>query len=97
MTPNPPERRTTSAARLAEVLARLPTGYSLIPSQIYHYYVMGQDGHNKGYVTEGGEVQWWAGSVRPCPGSVPAATRGVRPAQLDTGITDNPQPYEEQL
>ena len=43
MTPNPPERRATPVDTLAEILARLPAGHSLIPSRIYYYFVMDQD------------------------------------------------------
>jgi hypothetical protein len=60
MTPTPPQRQATLVDKLGEVLARLPAGHSLIPSQIYNFFVLDQDGHNKGYVTESGEVQWWA-------------------------------------
>ena len=66
MTPTPPRRQDKSVGQLGEVLARLPAGYSLIPSQVYYFFVVDQDGHNKGYVTEGGEVQWWA-SERHAP------------------------------
>lgn len=60
MTPTPPRQQDTSVGQLREVLARLPAGHSLIPSRVYHFFVVDQDGHNKGYVTKGGEVQWWA-------------------------------------
>jgi hypothetical protein len=59
MTPTPP-RQEAPADQIGEVLTRLPPGYSLVPSQIYYFFVLDQDGHNKGYVTEGGEVQWWS-------------------------------------
>ena len=59
MTPTPP-RQHTPVDKSGEVLARLPAGHSLIPSRVYHFFVVDQDGHNKGYVTEGGEVRWWA-------------------------------------
>jgi hypothetical protein len=59
MTPTPPPQ-DTPVDKLVEVLARLPAGHSLVPSQIYYFFVVDQDGRNKGYVTEGGEVRWWA-------------------------------------
>ena len=59
MTPTPP-RQDTRVDKAGEVLARLPAGHSLVPSQIYYFFVVDQDGRNKGYVTEGGEVRWWA-------------------------------------
>jgi hypothetical protein len=60
MTPTPPRRQKTSGDKFKEVLSRLPAGYSLVPSQIYSFFVLDQDGRNRGYVTESGEVQWWA-------------------------------------
>ena len=63
MTPTPP-RQDTPVDKLGEVLARLPAGHSLVPSRVYYFFVVDQDGHNKGYVTEGGEVRWWASGRR---------------------------------
>jgi hypothetical protein len=60
MTPTPPRRQETPVDQLGQVLAHLPAGYSLVPSQIYYFFVVDRDGSNKGYVTEGGEVRWWA-------------------------------------
>lgn len=60
MKPISPRRQETPVDQLGEVLARLPAGYSLVPSQIYYFFVVDRDGSNKGYVTEGGEVRWWA-------------------------------------
>jgi hypothetical protein len=60
MTPMPP-RQDAPVDKPGEVLARLPAGHSLVPSQIYYFFVVDQDGDNKGYVTEDGEVRWWAG------------------------------------
>lgn len=60
MTPTPSRLQGTPAEKLREVLARLPVGHSLIPSKIFNLFVLDKDGHNKGYVTESGEVRWWA-------------------------------------
>ena len=67
MNPTPPWQNTP-VDKLGGVLARLPAGHSLIPSRIYYFFVVDQDGRNKGYVTEGGEVRWWA-SVSASPSS----------------------------
>ena len=56
-TPIPQE---ASGDKLREALSRLPAGYFLIPSQVYYFFILDQDGRNRGYLTEGGEVRWWA-------------------------------------
>ena len=60
MNPTPPRRQETPVDKLGEVLARLPAGYSLVPSQIYYFFILDTDGRNRGYVTESGEARWWA-------------------------------------
>jgi hypothetical protein len=60
MNPTPSRRQEAPVDKLGEVLARLPAGYCLIPSQVYYFFILDQDGRNRGYVTESGEVQWWA-------------------------------------
>ena len=63
MIPTPPWQEAPGD-KLKEARSRLPAGYSLIPSQVYYFFILDQDGHNRGYLTEGGEVQWWGSSVR---------------------------------
>ncbi len=37
-----------------------PTTTPLVPSDVYNLFVVDRDGRNRGYVTAGGEVHWWA-------------------------------------
>ena len=67
MLPTPPQQEA-SGDKLREALSRLPAGYSLIPSQVYYFFILDQDGRNRGYLTEGGEVRWWASSASEARG-----------------------------
>jgi hypothetical protein len=56
----PPGRPAIPVGRLKEVLAAVPDDHSLLPSQVYDFFVVDKDGHNKGYISTGGELHWWA-------------------------------------
>ena len=64
MIPTLPRRQAIPVGKLREALARVPDDHALVPSQVYNLFIVDTDGHNKGYVTESGEVQWWDVSGR---------------------------------
>lgn len=57
--PRPPQRPAIPVGRLKEVLARVPDDHCLVPSQIYDFFIVDKEGHNKGYVSASGELHWW--------------------------------------
>ena len=58
--PELPRHPTIPVGKLNEVLAQLPDDHCLVPSQVYDFFIVDKDGHNKGYVSAGGELHWWA-------------------------------------
>jgi hypothetical protein len=60
MTPTLPRRQAIPVGKLREVLAHVPDDHSLVPSQVYNFFMVDGNGHNQGYVSDSGEVQWWA-------------------------------------
>ena len=59
MIPALPRRQAIPAGKLREVLAHIPDDHSLVPSQVYNFFVVDRDGHNKGYISASGELHWW--------------------------------------
>jgi hypothetical protein len=60
MIPTLPRRQAIPVGKLREVLARVPDDHSLVPSQVYNFFIVDGNGHNRGYVSDSGAVQWWA-------------------------------------
>ena len=60
MIPEPPQRPAIPVGKLKEVLAHVPDDHVLVPSQVYGYFIVDGGGRNKGYVSAGGELHWWA-------------------------------------
>jgi hypothetical protein len=57
--PEPPQRSAIPVDKLKQVLAQVPDDHSLVPSQVYDFFVIDKDGHNKGYISTRGELHWW--------------------------------------
>jgi hypothetical protein len=62
MIPTLPRRQAIPVGKLREVLAHVPDDHSLVSSHVYNFFIVDKNGHNKGYVSDSGEVQWWADS-----------------------------------
>jgi hypothetical protein len=56
----PPQRPPIPVGKLKEALAQVPSDHFLVPSQVYDFFVVDKDGHNKGYISTSGELHWWA-------------------------------------
>jgi hypothetical protein len=59
MLQTPSLRPAILVGRLKKVLAEVPDDYGLVPSQVYHLFVVDKDGHNRGYISTSGELHWW--------------------------------------
>lgn len=59
MIPQPPQRPAIPVGKLKEVLTHIPDDHCLVPSQVYDFFVVDKDGHNKGYISAKGELHWW--------------------------------------
>ena len=57
--PEPPQRPAIPVGKLKEVLAQVPHDHCLVPSQVYDFFIVDKDGHNKGYISTSGELHWW--------------------------------------
>ena len=57
--PQPPDRPAIPVGKLKEVLAQVPDDHFLVPSQVYDFFIVDKDGHNKGYISASGELHWW--------------------------------------
>jgi len=57
--PEPPQRPAISVGKLKEVLAQVSDDHCLVPSQVYDFFIVDKDGHNKGYISTIGELHWW--------------------------------------
>ena len=60
MIPEPSHRPAVPVRKLKEVLAQVPDDYCLVLSQVYDFFIVDKDGHNKGYLAASGELHWWA-------------------------------------
>ena len=49
-----------AVGRLKEVLAQVPDDHSLVPSQVYGFFIVDRDGRNMGYVSASAELHWWS-------------------------------------
>jgi hypothetical protein len=58
--PEPPQRPALPVRKLKEVLAQVPDDHGLVPSQVYDFFIVDKDGHNKGYIAASGALHWWA-------------------------------------
>ena len=58
--PDLPHRSAIPVAALKAALAQVPDDHGLVPSQVYEFFVVDRDGHNRGYIDTGGDVHWWA-------------------------------------
>ena len=58
--PEPPQRPAIPVGKLKGVLAHVPDDHCLVPSQVYDFFIVDKDGHNKGYISSSGELHWWA-------------------------------------
>ena len=59
MIPQLPQRPAIPVGKLKEVLAQVPDDHRLVPSQVYDFFIVDKDGHNKGYISTSGELHWW--------------------------------------
>ena len=59
MIPQPPQRPAIPVGKLKVVLAQVPDDHSLVPSQVYDFFVVDKEGHNRGYISASGELHWW--------------------------------------
>ena len=59
MIPDPPSS-AIPAGKLNQLLAQIPDDHVLVASQVYDFFVVDKDGHNKGYISTSGELHWWA-------------------------------------
>ena len=57
--PQPPQRPAIPVGKLKEVLAQVPDDHGLVPSQVYDFFIVDKEGHNKGYISTSGELHWW--------------------------------------
>jgi len=53
------QRPAIPVGKLKEVLAQVPDDHGLVPSQVYDFFVVDKDSHNKGYISTSGELHWW--------------------------------------
>ena len=60
MIPELPQRPAIPVGKLKQLLAQVPDDHRLVPSQVYDFFIVDKDGHNKGYVSTSGELHWWA-------------------------------------
>jgi hypothetical protein len=60
MIPELPQRPAIRVGKLKEVLVQVPDDHCLVPSQVYDFFIVDKDGHNRGYVSASGELHWWA-------------------------------------
>jgi hypothetical protein len=58
--PEPPQRPAIPVGKLRQVLAQVPEDHSLVPSQVYDFFVIDKNGRNKGYISTSGELHWWS-------------------------------------
>jgi hypothetical protein len=58
--PKPLPSPANLVGKLKEVLAQVPADHCLVPSQVFDFFIVDKDGHNKGYVSASGELHWWA-------------------------------------
>jgi hypothetical protein len=54
--PEPPQRSAIPVGKLKKLLAQVPDDHGLVPSQVYDFFVVDKDGHNKGYISTSGEL-----------------------------------------
>jgi hypothetical protein len=59
MIPQPSQRPAIPVGKLKKVLAHVPDDHCLAPSQVYDFFVVDKEGHNKGYISASGELHWW--------------------------------------
>jgi hypothetical protein len=59
MVPKSPQDSIIAIGKVKEAMAHLSGNYSLVASQVYEFFVIDKDGHNKGYITSSGELHWW--------------------------------------
>jgi hypothetical protein len=57
--PQPPQRPAIPVGKLKQVLAQVPDDHGLVPSQVYDFFIVDKEGHNKGYISASGELHWW--------------------------------------
>jgi len=50
----PPQRSVILVGKLKEAVAQLADDHGLMPSQVYEFFVVGKNGHNKGYISSRG-------------------------------------------
>jgi len=65
--PQLPQRPAIPVGKLKQVLAQVPDDHCLVRSQVYDFFIVDKDGHNKGYISASGELHWWAGSPEGQP------------------------------
>jgi hypothetical protein len=57
--PQPLQRPAIPVGKLKQGLAQVPDDHFLVPSQVYDFFIVDKDGHNKGYISASGELYWW--------------------------------------
>jgi hypothetical protein len=57
--PEPPQRSVIPVGKLKETLAQVADDHGLVPSQVYDFFVVDKNGHNKGYISSSGELHLW--------------------------------------
>ena len=60
MIPQPSQRPAIPVGKLKEVLTQVPDDHRLVPPQVYDFFVVDKDGHNKGYIAASGDLHWWS-------------------------------------
>ena len=68
-----PRRSAIPVGKLKEVLAQLSDDHCVVPSQVYDFFVVDKEGHNRGYISASGELHWW-----------PVKEKGPLPVHLTT-------------
>ena len=59
MIPELPQRPAIPVGKLKEALAQVADDHGLVPSQVYDFFVVDKNGHNKGYISSSGELHLW--------------------------------------
>lgn len=57
--PQPLQSSAVPIGKLKEALAQVPDDHGLVPSQVYDFFVVDKNGHNKGYISGSGELHLW--------------------------------------
>lgn len=59
MIPELSHRIAIPVGKLKAALTQVPDDHQLVPSQVYDFFIMDNEGHNQGYISSAGELHWW--------------------------------------